>query len=197
MKIIKWILISIAGLLALIAIVGLIAKKEYTVVREVTINKPKHEIYEYIKYLKNQKNYSKWEQMDPNVTMNYTGTDAEIGFVSAWDSKLDSVGAGEQEIKKMTPDARIDYEIRFKRPFENTSGGYLELAELAPNQTKVTWGFNGKMPFPFNVMLLTMDMDKMLGRDLTVGLNNLRVLMEAMPTPVAEPQDSVVTAKTK
>lgn len=32
------------------------------------------------------------------------------------------------------------------------------------NQTKVKWGFNGKMPYPMNLMLLAMDMDGMLKR---------------------------------
>jgi len=46
------------------------------------------------------------------------------------------------------------------------------------NQTKVKWGFNGKMPYPMNLMLLVMNMDKMLGDQLQTGLNNLKTILE-------------------
>ena len=41
MKILKNILIAIAGLIVLLLVVALFAKKEYAVVREITIGKPK------------------------------------------------------------------------------------------------------------------------------------------------------------
>jgi len=42
----------------------------------------------------------------------------------------------------------------------------------------VKWGFSGHMKYPFNFMLVVMNMDKMLGDDLTVGLTNLKGIME-------------------
>ena len=50
--------------------------------------------------------------------------------------------------------------------------------ENGPNQTKVTWEFNGKMNYPMNLMLLFMDMDKEIGSDLNIGLNNLKGIQE-------------------
>ena len=48
----------------------------------------------------------------------------------------------------------------------------------AENQTKVKWGFTGKMPYPMNLMCAFMDMDKMIGGDLQKGLDNLKVVLE-------------------
>jgi hypothetical protein len=42
----------------------------------------------------------------------------------------------------------------------------------------VNWGFNGKMPYPMNLMLAFMNMDEMLGKDLQDGLNNLKIIFE-------------------
>jgi hypothetical protein len=42
----------------------------------------------------------------------------------------------------------------------------------------VLWGFKGKMPYPMNLMLLCMNMDKMLGKDLGTGLQNLKSTLE-------------------
>ena len=177
MKILKFVLIGIAGIVALVLIVAAFVKKDYAVVREVTINKPKQEVFDYIKFLKNQDNFSKWAMMDPNMKKEYKGTDGTVGFTSAWDSQEKNVGAGEQEIKKITEGERVDFELRFKRPFEATDYAFMS-TEPEGSQTKVKWGFNGTMKYPMNIMLLCMDMDKMLGKDLDTGLTNLKTVLE-------------------
>ena len=65
MKIVKKILIGLAILIALVLVVALFVGKEYTAESEIIINKPKQEVFEYIKHIKNQNNYSKWNMMDP------------------------------------------------------------------------------------------------------------------------------------
>jgi hypothetical protein len=107
----------------------------------------------------------------------YTGTDASIGFVSAWDSQMEDVGKGEQEIKSIVEGDRIDFELRFIRPFEATDYAYMSTME-ENGSTKVKWGFNGAMPYPMNVMLPIMNMEKMLGGDLEKGLQNLKAVLE-------------------
>ncbi len=49
---------------------------------------------------------------------------------------------------------------------------------VSENQTTVKWGFNGKMDYPFNIFLLMMDMEDMIGKDLEKGLSNLKGVME-------------------
>ncbi len=49
---------------------------------------------------------------------------------------------------------------------------------VSENQTKVKWGFKGTMPYPFNVMRLCMNMEEMIGNDLSIGLNNLKDILE-------------------
>ena len=116
--------------------------------------------------------------MDPNMKKDYRGTDGTVGFVSAWESQADSVGKGEQEIKKITEGERIDFELRFEKPFEATDFAYMTTESLDSSQTKVKWGFNGKMPYPMNLMCLFMDMDAMLCPDLAKGLSNLKGILE-------------------
>jgi hypothetical protein len=178
MKILKGILFTILGLTAIALITALFVKKEYAVEREVTINKPKQEVFEYIKYLKNQDSYSVWANMDPQMKKEYKGTDGTVGFVSAWDSEKSDVGKGEQEIKKITEGERIDFELRFKKPFESTEPAYMITESVGDNQTKVKWGFSGEMKYPMNLMLLFMNMEEMVGKDLATGLQNLKTNLE-------------------
>lgn len=178
MGILKKIVITLAILIAIPLIVALFVKKEYAVEREITINKPKQEVFDYVKLLKNQDHYSKWATMDPNMKKTYRGTDGIVGFVSAWDSKIDSVGVGEQEIKKIVEGERIDFELRFIKPFEATEPAYMITEAASENQTKVKWGFSGHMDYPMNLMMLFMDFEKMIGDDLQTGLNNLKTVLE-------------------
>ena len=178
MKILKGILIFLGSIIVLALIIAFFVPKDYTIDRSITINKPSEEVFDYIKYLKNQDNFSKWATMDPGMTKTYTGTDGQPGFISAWDSQNDDVGKGEQEILKVTEGERIDYEIRFIKPFESNSMAYLATQEVSENKTKVTWSFSGNMNYPMNLMLLFMDFEKMIGEDLDTGLANLKERME-------------------
>ena len=49
---------------------------------------------------------------------------------------------------------------------------------VSANQTKVKWGFNGKFPYPMNLMLLFINMEEELGTALGDGLNNLQAILE-------------------
>jgi hypothetical protein len=159
-------------------IVALFVKKAYSVEREITINKPYHQVFDYVKLLRNQDNFSKWATMDPKMKKEYRGTDGIVGFVSAWDSSNKNVGKGEQEIKKITDNKRIDFVIRFIKPFAGIANAYMTVEPMSKNETIVNWGFDSKMKYPMNLLLLFMKMDKMIGNDLATGLLNLKNILE-------------------
>jgi hypothetical protein len=191
MKLVKRILFLLVGVIALALLAAAIMRKDYAVEREIVINKPKQEVYDYMKLLKNQDNYSKWNQVDPGMKKYYKGTDGEVGFVAGWDSANEQVGAGEQEIVKIVPGERIDLALRFTRPFVTNDNAYLILESLGEAQTKVKWGFNGKMPYPMNLMLPIMGMEKMLGDDLNVGLAQAKPIIEALTPPPPPAPDTL------
>lgn len=170
------ILTGVVLMIAVLLIVALFTKKEYTVEREVTINKPKEEVFNYIKFQKNQDNYNKWVMVDPKAQKGYSGTDGTVGFIYAWDSKNKSLGKGEQEIKKITKGEGVNLEIRFKKPFEGVGITTMRTESVSGNKTKVKWGMAGKNPYPFNLMNLFMD--NMLGKDLEISLITLKNVIE-------------------
>lgn len=180
MKILKRILFVLLAIVALVLITALFVKKDMHAEREVVINKPKSEVFNYLKYLKNQNEYSKWASMDPAMKKEFRGTDGTVGFVSAWDSENGKVGKGEQEIKGIKEGERIDYELRFIKPWESKATSYITTETVSENQTKVKWGFDSKMAYPMNIMQLFMDMDKMIGDDFSTGLSNLKGKVEGM-----------------
>ncbi|ACU58619.1 SRPBCC family protein [Chitinophaga pinensis] len=178
MKVFKRILLLIVAVIAILLLIAVFTKKNYGIEREIVINQPKQVVFDYIKLLKNQNDYSKWAMMDPGMKKTYNGTDGTVGFISAWESDKKEVGKGEQEIKKITEGERLDFELRFYKPFESTEQAYMTTEAVSPSQTKVKWGFNGHMGYPSNLMLLFMDFEKMIGDDLQTGLTRLKGVLE-------------------
>lgn len=177
-KIIKIIGYIILGLIILVLLTALVVKKEYSVERDISLNKPKEVVYDYVKYLKNQNNFSVWSKIDPAMKQEFRGTDGTVGFVSSWESENEQAGKGEQEIIGIAEGEKIDYEIRFLEPMKSTDNAYITFKSVNDTVTNVKWGFFGKIKYPMNLMLLFMDMDTMLGKDLEGGLNNLKGILE-------------------
>ena len=164
-------------ILSVIVILGLIAPKNLEVSRSIIINKPRSEMFQYLRLIKNQDNWSPWKNKDPNMEQSYEGTDGEVGFISKWKGNKD-VGEGEQEILSIIENESINTQLRFFKPWKSVSIGHFVLSRVDEEHTLVTWGFSGKNKFPFNIFMLFMNMDKTLGKDFEVGLVSLKQVLE-------------------
>lgn len=171
------ILSIIGGLFVLVLLIALFVKNEYAIGRTITINKPRNEVFNYIKYLKNQDHFNKWVMMDPNLKKEFKGIDGTEGFVYAWEGNK-KAGKGEQEIKRIAEGEHLDVEIRFIKPFEAIASAPFTTESVNGNQTKLTWGMSSRMKYPMNIMLLFMNMDKLLGKDLETSLGTLKGILE-------------------
>lgn len=184
----KKILISLGAIVAVIALViavlGAIAPTNLHVTREVVIDKPKDVVFSDLKLVKNHDHWSPWFKLDPNMTKEYRGEDGTVGFVSGW-SGNDQVGVGEQEITKIAEGERIDFELRFKKPMEDTNTAYLITEAVGENMTKVTWGLQGKTPFPGSVFCMVMNLRQTLAAQFDEGLGMLKKRLESDPPAVA------------
>jgi hypothetical protein len=171
------VLIVLATFIMLLLIIPLFTRKEYAIEREITINRPLQDVFNYLKHLKNQDNFSKWVMTDPDMKKEFRGTDGTLGFVYAWDGNKQA-GAGEQEIIKIAEGNRLDIEVRFLRPFAGIAKTPFITEAISADQTKVKWGMSSKMNYPANIMLIFMNPDKILGNDLEISLKTLKGILE-------------------
>ncbi|EDM38304.1 hypothetical protein PBAL39_01777 [Pedobacter sp. BAL39] len=178
MKTIKRILLGLLGLIVLALIAAIFTKKDYAVERHIEIERPRLEVYNFIRLLRNQDQFSVWNRMDPSMKKTYSGIDGKVGFIATWDSKNKDLGKGEQEITGVSYGRRLDTKLRFKEPFDAEDDAYLITEDDGNTGTLVKWGFKGRMTYPMNIMLLFMDMDDMIGKDLQTGLINLKTVLE-------------------
>jgi len=178
MKFVKQLLILTLALVSIVLIVALFVRKDFHVFRSVEIERNTTDTFDYLRYLENHENFAVWSMKDPNIEKSYSGPEGNVGSIYKWNSKNEDVGVGEQEIIQLTENEKIEYELRFKKPWESTAKAYFKLSTISTTSTKVTWGFEGESPWPWNIMLLFMDMDKELGPDLEKGLDNLDDILE-------------------
>lgn len=170
------VLYIILGIIVVLLIVAAVLPKTCTIQVETTINKPKQAVWDYVRLIKNQENYSVRVMADPNVKMTYSWVDGAVGFVSAWDSQDKNVGKGEQEIKNIVEGESYDVEIRFEKPMKATNYAKTMLESLSDTQTKVTNTFSATSAFPMNIV--TFLMIPTLKKDMQKNMDNLKAVVE-------------------
>jgi len=176
------VLLALAILIATPLIMAIFLKKDYLIEREIIINRPKQEVFDYIKHLKNQNEWSKWATTDPNMKATYSGTDGTVGFTYSWESDNKTVGKGMQEITKITDGEYIGYvEWDFRFAGKPHTQCYWTTEAISEHATKMKWGFAGKVNYPMNFMILFFE--KLIGEgSLSPELAKLKIKMESEET---------------
>jgi hypothetical protein len=163
-------------LIILFLVIPLFIGNQYVVEEQVLIERSNLSVFDFVKLLGNQSQYNKWVMMDPKVKRTSKGVDGTVGFVSYWDSQVKNVGKGEQEITKIDAGTNIDSTVRFEKPFKNTARVSMTTIPVTPGQTRVIWKMIGQNKYPMNLMNLIIP--RMLGKDMSESLGNLKSLME-------------------
>lgn len=173
----KYIVIVLGILVVIIGVLGIIAPKEFLIEKTVVIAKPRFYVFDHLRSLKNHEAWNPWIKKDKAIRYDYKGVDGTVGFITHWVGNSE-VGEGEQEIKKIVEGERIDYELRFKEPFEGTNYSYVITTEAPEDKTNFTWGMKGKLSFPSNIFYMMFKAEEKLQYDFTEGTNVLKAILE-------------------
>ncbi|MBK1897158.1 SRPBCC family protein [Chryseobacterium paridis] len=178
MKILKGIMIVLAAILILWLAVAALVSGDFKYEKSISINAPAEKVWQNTNTLKAMDRWSPWNQLDAGMKKDWTGVEGQPGEKMCWSSKNKKAGEGCQEIKKIDAvGKRIDTSIRFLTPYESEADTYVIVIPQG-NNTKVTWGFTSKIPYPFTIMKLFMNMEGAIGKDYEKGLSALKELSE-------------------
>ncbi|MBI2282115.1 MAG: SRPBCC family protein [Bacteroidetes bacterium] len=172
------ILLVILAILVIPLTAAAFMDKQFTIEEKILIHKPRNEVFAYLKLLRNAEHYNKWVMTDPNLQKEFSGTDGSAGFIYRWKSEMKQVGQGEQEIKQIMEGERIDYEIRFIKPFSGIAVSSLLTQTAGSGQTEVTWTFSGSRNYVMCLFHLLFNLSRALGKDLQTSLQNLKKQIE-------------------
>jgi uncharacterized protein YndB with AHSA1/START domain len=174
LKFIKWLLIVVVGLAAILFVGGYFLSPKFTVTRTATINAPADKVYALIADPREWKKWSAWNQRDPAMEITYSGPPSGAGAKWAWKSK--SQGDGEMTFTKAEIGRSLDYSLYFPDFKTTSSGGFVFTPE--GNATKVAWTMNGDMGSNPLFRWFALNADNMVGKDFSEGLANLKTLAE-------------------
>jgi effector-binding domain-containing protein len=175
MKTLKLLIGTVAICIIALVVVSMIAPKSATVQRTVTINAPAGQVMQEVNSLEKMQNWSPWAERDPNMKITYEGSIGKVGSVSRWEGNKD-VGKGEQKITNITENG-VETQLSILKPWK-TEANIALLLEPEGDRTKATWSFTTNSLFPWNAMMIFMNIDDMLGKDFEYGLNKLKQLVE-------------------
>jgi uncharacterized membrane protein len=145
---------------------------------KIIIKKPVEEVYNYLKQVKNQSHYSYWASGDINIEKNFFGTDATEGFIMEWKGNSSKIGAGTLELLTLHKNTRLDFKVHLNSPFECIGEAYFTTRPIDSYNTEVVINFNGKVLYPYNMVLWFYDLNRELEKSLNASLTTLKYVLE-------------------
>lgn len=177
MKILKYVVIAIIVIIAIPLIVALFVSMDANYSKSIAIDAPVHVVWENVNSLADLDKWSPWNDKDPGMKKDWTGTDGTVGASQSWTSDVEGVGSGSQTISTIEAPNLLETDLIFYEPYESEAKAFVKLTSEG-SRTVVTWGFESEMPYPFNIMGLFMDMGEMLDEDYNKGLGRLKQICE-------------------
>lgn len=160
----KKVLIVIAVIVLLVVVWLFTLPGKYSIERSVVINASQEKVFDNVADFTKWPIWSPWLIMEPNASINYQGTPKTVGSKYNWEGEL--VGSGEMEITSLAEQHKIQYDLRFKKPYESEAKIHFSISQNNEGQTIASWGMDGKMPFFMRFMTkmmvtyITMDYDR-------------------------------------
>lgn len=178
MRTLKRIILLLTTLLIILLVWAAFISGDCKYEKSISINAPVGKVWQNTNTLKAMDQWSPWNDLDPGMKKDWTGTTGQTGEKVCWDSKNKDAGKGCQELKKVDEAGkRIDTEIKFLTPYESEANAYVTVVPEG-NGSKATWGFTSQIPYPFTLMKLFMNMEEAIGKDYQKGLSRLKALSE-------------------
>jgi polyketide cyclase/dehydrase/lipid transport protein len=167
----------IGGIIVLFLLIAAIAGTAWSYEQSILIQAAPDKIWDNVRSLHAINQWNPWMGIDPNIKVQYAGTDGKPGAGFTWDSSVKNVGAGSQTILRVRDGSELYTRVDFLRPFKSI--GYADF-KLIPdsNATRVSWSIKSRMPYPVNIVKVFGGIQRNMGRDFTKGLNKLKSLCE-------------------
>lgn len=177
MKLLKSSLLLLALSVMVMLVVLLFAKKEYSFQKEMRIRSSSSDVYNCLKFLKNQEKYNEWLSQDETTDKQYVGEDGTEQAQFKWKSNSSYLRSGTQTLTNLVYPERIESEFVVDSPYNIVSNQYFLIKE-EKDATVLTWKLNIHFPFPYNIVILSDDFESVLISSMDKSLLNVRKALE-------------------
>lgn len=154
----------------------------------IEIDAPAKKIFPHIANLRANRQWSPWEQIDPDMKRTYTGPESGVGAKYEWDGD-NGAGAGKMEIIESEEPNKLVSRLEFIKPMAAVNTAEFTLNEQG-GKTTVTWAMYGPNNFIGKLISVFIDCEAMITTEFDKGLGALKRLVETgkaeAPAPAAE-----------
>lgn len=175
MKLIKWLLVIVVGLVIIFLAGAYALPRSVTVERTAVIAAAPEQVFPYVNSMQRTEEWSPWLSLDPNTKLTYSGPEEGVGNRLEWSSDHESVGSGTQEITASVPNEHVETALDFG-PM-GTATAYFNLEEKGDG-TEVTWGLVSNLGNNPIARWMGLMLDRWVGADYEKGLANLTAVAE-------------------
>lgn len=164
------------GLLALFLLYVATRKGDFRYERSGLIQAPPEKIFPYLSNLKKGVLWSPYERKDPQLKKSFHGPEDQPGGRMDFSGHRD-VGSGQIRILNIKPNEGVDLHLSMVKPIK---AEHLIEYRLSPEAggTRMTWITSGRGGFFGKLMVVMIDCEKMVGDDMSQGIENLKALIE-------------------
>jgi effector-binding domain-containing protein len=176
MKFLKWLLIVVLAIAALVLIIPLFfpATVEFSASKEIAVS-PIQAFVNLATYTDRNK-WDPWLPIDPEAKWSAEPREGYVGSTYSWNGK--KVGTGQEMIDSVVFGRYIAENLRFGN---DSSGSLVEWNfEPAGTGTNVTWSFRDKTKYPIERMMFNLYKGG-LKKSFEKGLDNLKAYLESNP----------------
>ena len=145
---------------------------DFEVVRSTTIGAPPGQVHRLIADFREWRSWSPWEDVDPNLKREYSGTESGVGARYAWEGNR-KAGKGDMEIVDSKPE-RVELRLTFEKPWKATNRVVFDLTAADGDSTDVTWRMSGTSKGFAALFSKVFSMDRMVGKDFEKGLARMK-----------------------
>lgn len=175
MRILKWIMGTIAVLAVAFIAIGMVLPREVVVERSTEIAAPADKIFPHVNNLAATQAWSPWLALDPDVQTTYGDIAEGVGAKMAWVSDNPQVGSGSMEVVESVANEKLISDLDFG---DMGTAQVSYVLEEVNGATKVTWGMTADMGSGPVGRWMGLMMDDWVGADYEIGLVKLKELVE-------------------
>lgn len=146
----------------------------FSVQQSIEIQASPRQVYDLVRNFRRWPEWSPWIIVEPDCSLEFS----EDGMSYSWNGEV--IGSGGMRIANDEPGERIEYDLRFLKPFKSQADVAFRLLEK-DGGTEVVWSMQSALPF--FLFFLKKQMVAMIGSDYDRGLLMMKALLEEGKVP--------------
>ncbi len=144
----------------------------FSITRTAVLDAPAPAVFAQLEDFRHWRNWSFWEQIDPDMQRSFTGAERGVGAHYAWSGNA-RAGAGSMEIIDASAGRQVVIDLRFLKPFKATNPTVITLEPLEGGRTEVTWRMTGQRGALMRALSRVVKMDDALAHQIDETLAEL------------------------